>query len=550
MTRFLFFLYVAIAICLSKCESVNNRFSKAELLMHDAPEEALSIMQSFYPSAIKNERQRARYALLTSWALDKNFIDVDSDSLIRVAADYYEKTTDHKNRMLAFYYEGIVLLNGSDYTTAAVYLEKAAKEASVLGNYLYIGLSNRALAQIMNKTNNLTQAIVYDEIALDNFKRGELTTYELYEWLSLAIDCSNDKQYSRAIHVSDTLLSVTTSPVLRGCFQLVIAGALVESGENQYSEAIDLYRTIDDDLFELSDYGYFAYALDQVGKRDSSDLYISRALSRANNRIDSAMVNVFQARISSNRNNFKQAYLLLSDAVDVQDSLTRHLLRQSVSVAQKEYFLKEAKYQELRAQNARINTLLICLAFTVLFLIGLFWVILRKRSQDSLLKEQIAQLAIEKQKNKQLYSENAYLLGSLFSERIGNIDRLAVDYMSAETTEEKERIFKEYKQKCSSIMKDKQVFVSLEADLNKYCNGIMEKLLVEVPKIKNGNRNIISLFFAGVPTIAVQVITGKQSRKAVDMDRARYRKLIKESGAEHTEMFLEMLETKKLLPGE
>lgn len=78
----------------------------------------------------------------------------------------------------------------------------------------------------------------------------------------------------------------------------------------------------------------------------------------------------------------------------------------------------------------------------------------------------------------------------------------------------------------------------------------MEKLRLEVPSIKGEHRIIISLFFAGIPTIAIQAITGKQSRKAVEMERSRLRKIIRASGAEHSDLFLEMMETKKRQPEE
>ena len=55
----------------------------------------------------------------------------------------------------------------------------------------------------------------------------------------------------------------------------------------------------------------------------------------------------------------------------------------------------------------------------------------------------------------------------------------------------------------------------------------------------------LSDFFAELPSIVVQVITGKQSKNAVEIDRSRLRKTIRESGAEHTELFLEMLEVRK-----
>lgn len=166
------------------------------------------------------------------------------------------------------------------------------------------------------------------------------------------------------------------------------------------------------------------------------------------------------------------------------------------------------------------------------------------------MKEQLAQLVLEREKSSQLFSDKAHILGSLFSERLGNIDMLAKDYLSADSPEEKERIFKEYKKRCSLLLKDQQVFESLESDLNKYCDGIMQKLRSEVQAIKGSNLNTISLFFAGVPALSIQIITGKPSLKSVEMARSRYKNIIKESGAEHAELFLKMLETKKRQPEE
>lgn len=551
MNRYLLFLLV-FSFIITSCNGGRNInvFSQAEALMHSNPEQSLALLQTISTSKLKSERQQARYALLMSQALDKNYIDVNSDTLIKIAVNYYEKTNDHKNRMLAFYYEGIVLLNGSDYTASAVYFEKAIKEGLHLSDYLYLGLAYRALSQIMNETNNHTQAIRYDEKALEYFQEGELQAYELYEWLSLAIDCSNDKQYTRAISISDSLLSILESPILAQRLELVKASSIIELGECDYRVPVGIYQKADKQLFELYDWGYYAYSLDKLDRRDTSDYYLQYALSLSADHIDSTVIRVFQAKIENNRGNFKQSYQLLDKAVAVQDSLTRALLRQSVSVAQKDYFDKEAQYQALRAHNARQNFLLTGLVATLIIILGSFLVILRKRQSDALFKEQLAQLALEKDKNNRLLSENAHILGTLFSERLGHIDLLAADYMRAETPEKKEVIFKEYKKRCTSLMKDEHVFESLEYDLNRYCGGVMDKLKEEVPQIKKNNRKIISLFFAGVPNLSIQVITGKPSRKAIDVERSRYRKIIKDSGAKHSALFLEMLDTKKRQPEE
>lgn len=551
MKRLLFcFLVLTLLSSCAGGKIVHDALDKAEKLMQISPEQSLVILQSIPQTKITDTRQRARYALLMSQALDKNYIDIDSDSLTRKAVEYYDCTRDRKSRMLAYYYNGLVMSNAHRYTESAISFEKAIIEASLLSDYLYLGLSNRSLAEIMNQTLNFSGAIQYEKKAINYFQKAGASLYELYGWLSLATAYSNNKQYDKAIALSDSLFYLSGTKVLQDSFEQIKAVSIIESGDCDFHIPVDIYKRANKYYFTPTDYGYYAYALDRINLRDSADLYIQKALSTSYNYIDSAGVKVFQARIENNRAHYKNAYQLLSDAVDVQDSLTRELLRQSVSVAQKDYFNKEAQYQALRAKAAKLHAFIISLASILAFAIFLFYIILRQRKKDSLIKDQMAQLALEKERTNKLYTEKAHILGSLFSERIGHLDRLAEEYISAETPEEKEKIFREYKHRCSSLFKDKQIYKNLENDLNKHCDGLMEKLRTDFPTLKEQQLNTFILFFTGLPTIVIQAITAKPSLKAVEMERYRCRKIIRESGANHAQTFLNMLDSRKRQPEE
>ena len=58
----------------------------------------MQILQSFTINDLHTSAGKARYALLKSMALDKNYIDVTSDSLTSIALVYYKKygTPDEK----------------------------------------------------------------------------------------------------------------------------------------------------------------------------------------------------------------------------------------------------------------------------------------------------------------------------------------------------------------------------------------------------------------------------------------------------------------------
>ena len=67
----------------------------------------------------------AKYALLLSQALDKNYIDLQSDSIIAPAVRYYENHGTPDERMKAFYYRGRISMNANDYDNATEYFIKA-----------------------------------------------------------------------------------------------------------------------------------------------------------------------------------------------------------------------------------------------------------------------------------------------------------------------------------------------------------------------------------------------------------------------------------------
>lgn len=239
------------------------------------------------------------------------------------------------------------------------------------------------------------------------------------------------------------------------------------------------------------------------------------------------------------------AFRLVNHAASVQDSLTLELLQQSVVSAQKDYFKSEVTRQEEKVKLMKRRR--IADAFIALLILALTGGILlfRNREKDRQLKEQMARLALKDQELERIQRDNAHLVGSLFSERISRLDKLSRDYFRLEDKTQKERIYREVKQNLSSLQKDESLFASLEKDLNRYCNGIMEKLRTQVPKIKGENLKIIALFFAGYPYETVQLLLNKVSVESLKTARSRFRKEILNANAPDGAFFLDMLEMKR-----
>jgi tetratricopeptide (TPR) repeat protein len=484
-----------------------------------------------------------------SAALDKNYIDICSDSLILRAVNYYSKYGEPKDRMLSWYYEGICLKNGRDLIPAMIALEKAEKDAIDLEDWFYLGLIYRNKAALFNMSNNLVGATENWGNAVFCFEKAHADAYKAYAELSLAIDYSNEKEFDLA----DSLLNKikTTYPSNRNlqvhrC--LTEAGLLVLKGIEP-EKALDLFREAPKSRYSIIDYGYLAQAFEMIGRKDSSDYWLSVGYRISSDEKEIASLDYMKAIIEKRRGNYDEAFRLIDHAVSFQDSLTRVLLQQSVSTAQRDYYKNETLLKENRIRSMRERAVFGAVVSLLIILVLIITVITISRKKDSLLKEQLARLAYEEKELDRLNRDNAHLIGSLFSEKIDRLDQLCESYFKSEDEKQQSLVFKQVKELAAKIREDDGLFTSLEKDLDRYCNGIMAKLRTQVPRIKGENLRIIMLFFAGFSYETVLFILKKNSIESLKTARSRFRKEIIDAQAPDSEFFLKMLVYEKAAAG-
>ena len=529
---------------LSSCfnSPVRKELDTAESLLQIRPDSSLAIVESIDRDDLIIRQEKARYALLMSAALDKNYIDVSSDSLIRVAVDYYSIRKDQRRRMMAHYYQGVILNNAGDYTAAIVALEKAEKDALDLENHLYAGLIYRTKGDIYSKTlnNQASQSCIIE--AIKHFKYLDNQNYAAFAELGLANIYINSQNFSSAEQQLESVHNYNND-YLNGYCSIDKAIIQIEKYKNP-AEAIRLFRLSRKELFDLHDYSYYALAMERVGQRDSADLLFSKAYALCKRPEDSVAVDFMYANIMHSRGNDSEAYQLTRNAAFVQDSLTRVLLQQSVSNAQRDYYKAESQLQEERAvrlrERNRYGTATVLLASVLLLALTLYY---RKRKEREI-QEQMLKISIAQSELNQAEQTNAFLLGSLFSERINHLDKLSENYIRADGDKEKLVSLKKFKEEISSMRTNADLFLSLEKDLDRYCDGVMTKLKSQVPAIKGDNRKLIALFFAGLPYITVQLIMNSVSVGSLKTAKSRFRKEIKDANAPDEALFLRLLDMK------
>ena len=139
----LIFKTVILCGCLWACSACRDKqtvvdiLDEAETLMTESPDSAYTLLQTLPVDKLHQDKNRARYALLYSQVLDKNYIDETNDSLINIAVDYYRTTDDVLSKFLAFYNQGRVYTNAGELHKAMLaYTEAEQLTDEVKDGYL------------------------------------------------------------------------------------------------------------------------------------------------------------------------------------------------------------------------------------------------------------------------------------------------------------------------------------------------------------------------------------------------------------------------------
>ena len=120
----------------------------AESVMFDHPDSALHILEAMpMPSARWDKENHALWCLLTSQAKVKQLMKISSDSLVKIAYDYYKPTNNARRKAMSALYMGGVNYNlGNIEESIRFYLEAKTEMEKTndykLGYLVMSGLGN------------------------------------------------------------------------------------------------------------------------------------------------------------------------------------------------------------------------------------------------------------------------------------------------------------------------------------------------------------------------------------------------------------------------
>ena len=386
--------------------------AQAEAVMFDRPDSALHILETMQKPDAHAKEQHALWCLLVTQARYKQMLSFGSDSLIRIAYEYYRPTDNARRKAMSALYMGNVNYELKHITEAMDYFLEAKAEMektdddklgylvmSSLGNlYVYRDLTDYALEAFQE---------AYDYAVKDSCKRYEISSLQD---LGRAYAVKGD--YERSIHSYNHAIQIRDS-IHENYNWLEKELADIYSVLGKYETALALEKqSIENDSATAQD--YYGIGLDYLylEKYDSAYHYLRKALNTSNIYTLAGVYNALlyltpQPAYKQYMADFCDSLLFYKDSVYALD-------KSEAIIAYKEKYEHQKlinKNQRLTYQNTRLLLLSIIAVLCLTGAVAYFY--LRRKAIIRRKNAELDRLTSQLNDNKRLIARNNTYIAEL-----------------------------------------------------------------------------------------------------------------------------------------
>ena len=166
---------IILAIFLFSCNGHSKHWetlSQMESYIEEKPDSALVTLEQIDLSELSGKEEKAKYALLYSMALDKNFIDKTDFELLQPAIDYYEDNGSATDKLRTYYYQGRIYQNMGNDALAMDCFVNAIVAGNESDDILTIARTHFAQSKIYYSLFDWDNFIECNKNAADYFKEA------------------------------------------------------------------------------------------------------------------------------------------------------------------------------------------------------------------------------------------------------------------------------------------------------------------------------------------------------------------------------------------
>ena len=413
MNKFLQNITSLVAIVLFLIMGACNNHPQAPILLEvekiieEQPDSALSILNKVENINQLSEKDHATYCLLLTQAQDLNYITHTSDSLIKIAATYFEKSNDKHKASLSYYYMGRVNTDLHDALKAQEFYLKALEIGEKTKDY-------HLLAKICNNLGTLYNYQDIYDLALPMQKKAlyYINMEQKQDTVNMSFILRNTARTFTLMNLEDSAV-IYHKQALKYSRPYNISSILVDLGniyiyKNEYVEAkkyIDLAQnstTILKTLYPI--YLSKGKLLSAMGQLDSAKYYLTQC-SQSSNIYTQAGSLYHLAQVALKENDLNNYVKYTETYSTLRDSITKHSHFENIRIAQSMFnYQRIAKEKDQFEKKAAQRMIFIYQVIIIFFLTIAIFIFIFKR--EKIKKKRLTELKEEQYKRSQQYIEN------------------------------------------------------------------------------------------------------------------------------------------------
>lgn len=548
-------LIILFGASLVGCRSdadIRHRLDTAEEYLQQAPDISLGILQRIDPDMIRGNGIRAEYALLYSMALDKNGIFVESDSLIRIARDYYRRSGDLRRRCLSKYYGGLVQRNRGEAAEALVDYLGAESDCSLLGDHYLLGLLYNEIGEIYCSRYDYSNSLKYARKSYDNYRSAGKTHHCAYALGLMGKSFAELSQPDSACRYFLASLDISESCRDTAMISYTLANlALAYMADDRPEAAVAALWKIRSEWgteWSDSEYAFMADACRMMNRPDSALYYWAEARAMASSDPQSqAQLASIAAPIHLQTGAYRQAAEEFRYVLSVQDSLARIALRHPYANLHRDYIEQRQRAAEsaLHAVRRQLCST-VALAVVIVLAVGYAAYANRRRHRE-VEAQYIAAIDDMRQANEAMLLNlearkipPPLKIRDLIKNRFGTVSELAMTYYEHKGANEQRAIFNKVKGIIDAFAADPAVKREIEDAVDACYDGIMAKVRKELPELKSSELDLLRYVYAGFSLSVISVFTG-DSVNYTAVKKSRLKARIAGSDAPSRDLFIELM---------
>ena len=361
------------------------------------PDSALAVLEGIDVEDLGSREEKAKYALLMSMALDKNYIDRTDFEVLQPAIDYYESHGSATDKLRTFYYQGRIYQNGGDDEMAMECFVRAVEEGDGAEDCMTMARCLFSQGTLYQALYNWERVIETNIAASAFFQFGGNINSQLRSLSRALIGYSQTKDLEAAgkcFNVCEDLLDQASLSNKSFYYAAKLSYYFEHYDSKQLEDVLNEYLNCVPAAHW--DWQSIAYAYTILGEFENASDALSNYRGDKN-----ARYYAITSAIHKDRREFQKAIEAYEKYIHLSDSLDLVIFEQDTKFVEERHNLEVQAYKEREAKNNRTIIILICIIALLVALIAIYLI----RKQLKIRTAEKKQLEIEKKRYEQLYAD-------------------------------------------------------------------------------------------------------------------------------------------------